>query len=61
MSKLHQLPHGDTLVELLKLIIRAILTHVHPYAGIPPSVAGYVKEMADYDVDKILSKHVRIS
>lgn len=61
MSKLHQLPHGDTLVELLKLIIKAILTHVHPYAGIPPSVAGYVKEMADYDVDKILSKHVRIS
>ena len=61
MSKLHQLAHGDTLVELLKLIIKAILTHVHPYPGMPPVVAGYVKEMADYKVEKILSKHVRIS
>jgi len=61
MSKLHQLPHGDTLVELLELIIKAILTHVHPFAGIQPSIANYVKEMADYPLDKILSKHVRIS
>ncbi len=61
MSKLHRLPHGDTLVELVKLIIRAVLTHVHPYAGMPPTIHGYTKEMAEYEVDKILSKHVRIS
>lgn len=61
MSKLHQLAHGDTLVELLKLIIKAILTHVHPSNGKPPVIAGYVKEIADYNVEKILSKHVRIS
>lgn len=61
MSELHQLPHGDTLVKLLKLIIKAILTHVHPYAGMPTTIAGYTLDMAKYDVDKILSKHVRIS
>lgn len=61
MSKLHRLAHGDTLVELLKLIIKAILTHVHPYAGMPPCVEGYVEEMANYEVEKIMSKHVRIS
>ena len=68
MSKLHQLAHGDTLVKLLKVMIKAIITHVHPYAGMPPTISGYVKDIADalskgseYEVEKILSKHVRIS
>lgn len=61
MGKLHRLAHGDTLVELLNLIIKAILTHVHPYAGTPPCVNGYTEEMANYEVEKIMSKHVRIS
>ncbi len=61
MSKLHRVAHGDTLVELLKLMIKAILTHIHPYAGMPPTIHSYTKEMAEYEVDKILSKHVRVS
>lgn len=61
MSKLHQLPHGDTLVKLLNLIINAISTHVHPYAGMIATRAGFVQEMQDYETEKILSKHVRIS
>ena len=61
MTKLHQLPHGDTLVKLLKLIINAIITHVHPYAGMPPAIAEYTKELVEFNVDSILSKHVRIS
>ena len=61
MKKLHRLAHGDTLVELLKLIIKAIITHVHPYAGMPPVIHGYMEEMANYEVEKIMSKHVRIS
>ena len=61
MNKLHRLAHGDTLVELLKLIIKAILTHVHPYAAMTPIVHGYVQEMAEYEVEKIMSQHVRIS
>lgn len=61
MGKLHRLAHGDTLVELLKLIIKAIVTHVHPYAAMPPVIDGYVKEMVEYEVEKIMSKHVRIS
>jgi hypothetical protein len=61
MSKLHRLPHGDTLVELLDLIIKAILTHVHPYSGLPPTIYDYTKEISEYELEKILSKHVRIS
>ncbi len=63
MSKLHQVPHGDTLIKLLRIIINAILTHVHPYPGIRPIVSDYVKEMAEWleKLETILSKHVRIS
>lgn len=61
MSKLHRLPHGDTLVELLDLIIKAILTHEHPWAGLPPIIYNYTKEISEYKLEKILSKHVRIS
>ena len=63
MTKLHQVPHGDTLIKLLEVILKAILTHVHPYAGIPPSVSAYVKNSAEWleKLDTILSKHVRIS
>lgn len=63
MSKLHQVPHGDTLIKLLRVMINAILTHVHPYAGMLPVVAGYTKESAEWlgKLDTILSKHIRIS
>lgn len=63
MSKLHQVPMGDVLVKLLDVMIKAIITHVHPFAGMPPSMAEYVKDNADWlnKLDDILSKHVRIS
>jgi len=63
MKKLHQVPHGDTLIKLLDVMIKAILTHVHPYAGMPPTVAGFTRESADWreKLKTILSEHVRIS
>ena len=61
MSKLHQLPHGDSLIKLLDILIKAIISHIHPYAGRPACMVDYVKEAADYDLLSILSKHVRIS
>lgn len=63
MKKLHQIPHGDTLIKLLTVMINAIITHVHPFAGVPPCIAGYTKETAEWlgKLDTILSKHVRIS
>lgn len=64
MKLLHQVPHGDTLINLLSVIINAILTHVHPYAGMTASQAGYTLELSEKwlgKLDTILSKHVRIS
>ena len=63
MDNLHQVPMGDKLVELLKLIKGAIMHHVHPWAGMEQcgDWSGLIKELEGYDIDKILSEYVRIS
>lgn len=63
MDKLHPLPKGDELVKLLKLIVGAIMHHVHPWAGMEQcgDWSGFIKELEGYDIDKILSEYVRIS
>ena len=61
MEKLHQLPHGDTLVEFINIFKTAFLRHSHPHNGMPPTQGPDVLNFGRYDINKILSKHVRIS
>lgn len=61
MSKLHQLPYGDILVEVLEKIRRTIENHVHPYPGLPPCKDEFIMSLSSEDFQKILSDHVRIS
>jgi hypothetical protein len=63
MDNLHQVPMGDKLVELLKIMKGAIMHHVHPWAGMEQcgDWPGYIKKLDGYDIDSILSDYVRIS
>lgn len=63
MGHLHQVPLGDELVKLLKIMKGCILHHVHPWAGMEQcgDWSGYINELNKYDIDSILSKYVRIS
>ena len=63
MDNLHQVPMGDKLVELLKIIKGCIMHHVHPWAGMEQcgDWGGYINKLDGYDIDSILSKYVRIS
>ena len=61
MSKLHQVPHGDTLLEFLRVLKTAFLTHKHNFNLAPPVYAGNVRTMDEYPLDSILSKHIRVS
>lgn len=63
MDNLHQVPMGDKLVELLKIMKGCIMSHVHPWAGMPQcgDWAGYTNKLEGYDIDSILSQYVRIS
>lgn len=61
MSKLHQLPYGDLLCDLLVRMCLAITNHVHPYPGLPPVPCEYITNMLSFDINTILSENVRIS
>ena len=63
MDKLHQVPMGDKLVELLKVMKGAIMHHVHPWAGMEQcgDWSGFINKLEGYDIDSILSDYVRIS
>lgn len=63
MSKLHQVPMGDKLVELLNIMKGCILHHVHPWAGMEQcgDWSGYINMLNSYDINSILSQYVRIS
>lgn len=61
MSKLHQLPYGDVLVETLKDIVYAFINHVHPYPGLPPCTDIAMEKVKGIDYDTLLSPNVRIS
>ena len=63
MDKLHQVPKGDKLIELLEIMKGAILHHVHGWPGKEQNgdTPGYINRLKDYDLNKILSEYVRIS
>lgn len=61
MSSLHQAPYGDVLVEILTIMKDAILTHVHNYNLLPPVMEKSTLSLDKTNLDKILSKNVRIN
>lgn len=63
MDKLHQVPKGDKLVELLKIMKGCIMHHVHPWAGMEQcgDWSGFINKLEGYDIESILSDFVRIS
>lgn len=63
MEKLHQVPKGDELVKLLKIMKGCILNHVHPWPGKPQAGdwAGFIEKLNSFTIEDILSDYVRIS
>lgn len=61
VEKLHQVPYGDILVDMLNKIINAIVNHVHPYPGLPPCKEQYILRASEIDLNTLLSDSVRIS
>ena len=61
MSQLHQLPYGDILVNVLRKMYLAIVTHTHAFNGLPPCEGQSIKLLKEVDFGSILSNHIRIS
>lgn len=62
MSQLHRAVYGDELIKLLKLIVKILQTHTHPYSMLPPTAGGTeMMDLVGYDFEKLISPNVRIS
>jgi hypothetical protein len=57
----HALPFGDILVDFLKYFLRMFQEHAHPYPGLPTILPSGNENFFNYDLNKILSKNVRIN
>ena len=60
ITKAHQLPYGDILIEFLEMFRQAFLLHVHPYPGLPPCMTDEVVRTSSYSLKDMLSENVRI-
>ena len=57
----HPLPYGDSLVTFLEYFLEMFKRHAHPYPGLPTILPEGNEAFFNYDLDKILSKSVRIN
>lgn len=61
IEEAHVLPYGDTLVEFLKIFMKAFMSHTHAYSGLPPIPNADYIAMESYNLNDILSETVRIN
>jgi len=62
IKKAHALPFGDVLIDFMNIFIQSFITHVHAYNGLPPDLTQIeLKNLLAYQLDKILSKNIRIN
>lgn len=57
-NEAHPLVYGDTLVEFLNLIKKYVISHVHPYNGLPPDPSKTTTDVMGFDLNKILNKNI---
>lgn len=58
---LSPLIRGDKLVEFLNLLVNYIKNHNHPYHKHPPTNANSKPELEKFDLNSLLSPHIRIN
>ncbi len=52
---------GDELVEFIKLMKQYVISHTHPYHGMTPVITDLEKKIKDFDLDRLLSKNIKIN
>ncbi len=60
-EQLHPIARADILVEYLEVLRDVILSHVHPYNGMPVDPSSYVLNLQKIDFKKILQKNILIN
>jgi hypothetical protein len=60
-NEAHPLGRGDVIVEALELLRKAIIQHIHPYAGIPSDKSGIIIDLEKVDFTQILQNNIVIN
>jgi len=57
----HPLGRGDTIVQALELLRKALVEHIHGYPGLPADPSGAIVDLEKADFTKILQKNIVIN
>jgi len=57
----HPIARGDVTVEALRVIIDAIITHIHPYSGLPVDKTEIIKKLEKLQLELILQKNIVVN
>lgn len=60
-NEAHPIGRGDTIVEALELLRKAIIQHIHPYSNLPADKSGIVLDLEKINFDEILQKNIVIN
>lgn len=60
-NALSPLIRGDVLVQFLKLLVNYVQNHNHPYPKLPATNANSKPEIEKFDLNSLLSPHIRIN
>ena len=55
-----RLPNGEDMLELIGLLREVLLSHVHPYSGLPAVNDENIKRLRLFDLNKILNDDIRL-
>lgn len=61
LKNAHQMVYGDLLLELINLFKKYIINHTHPYNGLPPVKDQNVNDIIKFNLNSLLSEHIRIN
>lgn len=57
----HQLPYGDVLLDFIKLFLKTFNNHKHPYSYCKPVKDDNYNALQEFNLNSLLSKHVKIN
>jgi len=60
-SEGHPVARGDVLVVALKIIINALINHIHGYSGLPADKDKLINDLEKINLDNILQKNIVIN
>ena len=60
-SEGHPVARGDVLVVALKIIINALINHIHGYSGLPADKDKLIKDLEKINLDNILQKNIVVN